>query len=170
MVAPDQNHFIFSPSLSYRTTHLPSASNNNKMVKGSSSPSSNLLLAFSRKSLFSRTNPSLPPLEAQNTPRTRHGRTVPSSRANSSKISRLENKSSKRSRSASEDPASAQKSQDMRTAGRAQQITQTVRVLRARSALLLPTPTIQAPNLHPLHHPPTLQPLVLKSEERKKRR
>ena len=35
--------------------------------------------------------------------------------------------------------------QDLRISGRAQQITQTVRVLRARSALLLPSPQLNLP-------------------------
>ena len=46
--------------------------------------------------------------------------------------------------------------------GRAQQITQTVRVLRARSALLLPSPQLNlAP---PTSQPLQIHPLILKSE------
>lgn len=190
MVAPsDQNHFIFSPSLSYRTTHLPSPSNNNKTVSRSShhhqslhspkptaphhsSANSPLIMSYSRKR--SNPSPTLPPLQKQTSPRTRKGRTVPSSRANSSKVSRLELKHGKRSRSASEDPAFDLTSKELANAGRAQQITQTVRVLRARSALLLPAPSPQLnlPMPAPNHHPASLQvqPLILKSEERRKRR
>lgn len=132
-------------------------------------------------------------------------RTVPSSRANSSKQSRAEQEQlvgqSKRSRSASEEPwapATAgleirgSESQIHREAeaygtpthqpSRPRRLTkvETVRVLRARSALLLPLPPPPLPP-HPslaggypsssLSHPSlSSTPLVLKSEDRKKKR
>lgn len=169
----DQNHTIYSPSVSYRTTYLPSASNNNKVVRSNNNNSTtSSLQSVSRKSLYSvkncRTNPSLPPLDKSASPRTRNG-TVASSRTGSSKLSRIEVKSSKRSRSATEDNNVIQlNTKDELHTGRAQQITQTVRVLRARSALLLPSPQLNlAP---PTSQPLQIHPLILKSEERKKRR
>lgn len=153
--APDHNHLIFSPSISYRTTHLPSPSNNNKVVRTTNNNNSTpVLINNSRKSCssvtqyHSRTSPSLPPLDKPYTPRARNGNTVPGSRSGSSKISRIEDHGV--------------------VGGRAQQITQTVRVLRARSALLLPSPQLNlAP---PTSQPLQIHPLILKSEDRKKRR
>jgi len=169
----DQNHTIFSPSVSYRTTYLPSASNNNKVVRSNNNNNSTTssIQSVSRKSLYSvkncRTSPSLPPLDKSSSPRTRNGNTLPSSRTGSSKLSRIEVKSSKRSRSATEDNVIQLNKDELHT-GRAQQITQTVRVLRARSALLLPSPQLNlAP---PTSQPLQIHPLILKSEERKKRR
>jgi len=173
--SPDHNHLIFSPSISYRTTHLPSPSNNNKVVRTTNNNNSTpVLINNSRKSCssvtqyHSRTSPSLPPLDKPPyTPRARNGNTVPSSRSGSSKISRIELKSSKRSRSATEDNDLESKDHGV-VGGRAQQITQTVRVLRARSALLLPSPQLNlAP---PTSQPLQIHPLILKSEDRKKRR
>jgi len=157
MVAPSDRHFTFSPSLSYRTTHLPSPSNNNKIVK---SNNYNNVSASSRK----RSSATLPPLDKHQTPRSRTGRTVPHSRSSSSKLSRIET-GGKRSRSASEEQTLDNFNKDLRISGRAQQITQTVRVLRARSALLLPSPQL---NLPP--SPLQVQPMLLKFEERNKRR
>jgi len=163
--SPDHNHLIFSPSISYRTTHLPSPSNNNKVVRSTNNNNSTpVLINNSRK----RTSPSLPPLDKPYTPRARNGATVPSSRSGSSKISRIELKSSKRSRSATEDIVALDSKDHGIVGGRAQQITQTVRVLRARSALLLPSPQLNlAP---PTSQPLQIHPLILKSEDRKKRR
>jgi len=199
LVSPDPQHFLFSPTSSYRTSRLPSATNNNKTVK-----SPPFLLQYSRKSLFSRTSSTLPPL-APGQQRSRRGRvrTVPSSRANSSKLSRLELEPvlGKRSRSASEElnytqvshnpsqnhtghhsaleirgsetllqsPSKEEGQHRHHHPSRPRRLTkvETVRVLRARSALLLPMP---APSL-PAHQPSMqVQPLVLKSEERKKKR
>lgn len=211
MVSPDPQHFLFSPTSSYRTSRLPSATNNNKTVK-----SPPFLLQYSRKSLFSRTSNTLPPLPPSHQ-RSRRGRvrTVPSSRANSSKLSRIELEPvlGKRSRSASEEPNYAQISHNPSQVShnpspnhmgninaleirgsetplqspskeegqhhhhhhhpsRPRRLTkvETVRVLRARSALLHP---LVSPS-HSSHssHPPSMQvqPLVLKSEERKKKR
>jgi len=176
----DQNHLIFSPSISYRTTHLPSPSNNNKVVRSTNNNSTTpIIMNNSRKSSVpspvhmyrsvphSRTNQTLPPLDKTISPRARNGNTLPSSRSGSSKISRIEMKSSKRSRSAVEDNALDTKELTI-SGGRAQQITQTVRVLRARSALLLPSPQLNlAP---PISQPLQIHPLILKSEDRKKRR
>jgi len=191
LVSPDPQHFLFSPTASYRTSRLPSPTNNNKT--GKSSP---FLLQYSRK----RTSNTLPPLAPGQT-RSRRGRvrTVPSSRANSSKLSRLELEPvlGKRSRSASEEPNYTQVSHSPSPShgleirgsetglqspskeeshhhhhhhhSRPRRLTkvETVRVLRARSALLLPLPSPSLPS-----HPPAMQvqPLVLKSEERKKKR
>ena len=135
-------------------------------------------------------------------------RTVPSSRANSSKFSRLELEPvlGKRSRSASEEPlslslssqvsAAPQPSLEVRgtesllqfqpseevgplytspnsttstQAGRPRRLAkvETIRVLRARSALLLPLPS---PHIPSLPASMSVQPLVLKSEDRKKKR
>lgn len=135
-------------------------------------------------------------------------RTVPSSRANSSKFSRLELEPvlGKRSRSASEEPLSLsisgqvssspqpnlevrgtesllqfQNSEDVlplytsanssanTQAGRPRRLAkvETIRVLRARSALLLPLPS---PHIPSLPASMSVQPLVLKSEDRKKKR
>ena len=137
-------------------------------------------------------------------------RTVPSSRANSSKFSRLELEPvlGKRSRSASEEPLSLsisshhqvssspqpnlevrgtesllqfQNSEDVLPlyttanssaashAGRPRRLAkvETIRVLRARSALLLPLPS---PHIPSLPASMSVQPLVLKSEDRKKKR
>lgn len=189
MVSPDQqqNHLLFSPP----TTRLPTAALNNNKTLPPSSPhhlaaapphpansTSPFLFTYSRKSIFSRSSHTLPPLEKVPTPRTRKGRTVPSSRNNSSKLSRLEIKSSsnlgKRSRSVSEEAALQLDGKELVVSGRAHhQVShhQTVRVLRARSALLLPL------SLPPPPPPPAqlqqLHPLILKSgreEERKKRR
>jgi len=192
LVSPDPQHFLFSPTSSYRTSRLPSATNNNKTAK-----SSPFLLQYSRKSLFSRSSTTLPPLGPGQT-RSRRGRvrTVPSSRANSSKLSRIELEPvlGKRSRSASEEPNYSQVSHNPNHGleirgsetmlqspskedtqhhhhhhSRPRRLTkvETVRVLRARSALLLPLPAPTLPT-----HPPAMQvqPLVLKSEERKKKR
>lgn len=194
MVNPDPHHVLFSQPPSYRTSRLPSTTNNNKTAK-----SSPFLLQYSRKSLFSRSSNTLPPLAPGQT-RSRRGRvrTVPSSRANSSKLSRLELEPvlGKRSRSASEEPNYTQVSHsptnhalEIRGSetglqsptkeenhhhhhhhhSRPRRLTkvETVRVLRARSALLLPLPSPSIPS-----HPPAMQvqPLVLKSEERKKKR
>jgi len=196
LVSPDPQHFLFSPTSSYRTSRLPSATNNNKTAK-----SPPFLLQYSRKSLFSRTSNTLPPLAPGQT-RSRRGRvrTVPSSRANSSKLSRLELEPvlGKRSRSASEEPnynhnqvshhPSPNHGLEIRGSetllqspskeegqhhhhhhpSRPRRLTkvETVRVLRARSALLLPLPS---PSI-PTHPSMQVQPLVLKSEERKKKR
>ena len=150
-------------------------------------------------------------------------RTVPNSRANSSKQSKLELEPvlGKRSRSASEEPLTSLASSRVSHAPRGSPVTssspleirgaesllqftspedspgpvytqahsgphsphhghaprhsgprrlakvETIRVLRARSALLLPLPSPAMPSL-----PPSLscQPLVLKSEDRKKKR
>ena len=138
-------------------------------------------------------------------------RTVPSSRANSSKFSRLELEPvvGKRSRSASEEPLSLsissshhqvssspqaglevrgtesllqfQPSEDVMPlyttansstasqTGRPRRLAkvETIRVLRARSALLLPLPS---PHIPSLPASMSVQPLVLKSEDRKKKR
>jgi len=177
----DQNHLIFSPSISYRTTHLPSPSNNNKVVRSTNNNNNNttpVIIHNSRKSSVSssqmyrsvqhsRTNQTLPPLDKTISPRARNGNTLPSSRSGSTKISRIELNSSKRSRSAVEDNPLDAKNLTI-SGGRAQQITQTVRVLRARSALLLPSPQLNlAP---PVSQPLQIHPLILKSEDRKKRR
>lgn len=166
--------------------------NNNKTVK---SPS--YLLQYSRK----RTSNTLPPLAATQT-RSRRGRvrTVPSSRANSSKQSRLELEPvlGKRSRSASEEPTysphhhhthspsleirgsetllqshpkeDGKHSHSHHHQGRPRRLTkvETIRVLRARSALLLPLPSSPLPSAH--QSSIQVQPLVLKSEDRKKKR
>lgn len=199
MVSPDPAHLLFSPSASYRTSRLPSATNNNKTVK-----SPPYLVQYSRK----RPSNTLPPL-GPGSPRSRRGRvrTVPSSRANSSKQCRVDpsespGQQSKRSRSASEEPWDSStsgleirgsESQIHREAepystpshhiNRPRRLTkvETVRVLRARSALLLPLPPPPLPP-HPslaggypsqpnLSHPSiSSTPLVLKSEDRKKKR
>jgi len=205
LVSPDPaTHLLFSPNASYRTSRLPSATNNNKTVKPPP-----YLVQYSRK----RSSNTLPPL-GPGSPRSRRGRvrTVPSSRANSSKQTRVDPSEisggqSKRSRSASEEPwdspSTAPVSAQLEIRGSESQIhreaepystpshhsssspshnshrprrltkVETVRVLRARSALLLPLPP---PPLPP--HPslaggyPSLSstPLVLKSEDRKKKR
>jgi hypothetical protein len=98
LVSPDPDHTLFSHPASYRTSRLPSASNNNKTVKPPP-----YLVQYSRK----RPSHTLPPL-GPGSPRSRRGRvrTVPTSRANSSK-QRFEQETglqSKRSRSASEEP------------------------------------------------------------------
>jgi len=205
---PDTNHILFSPTASYhRTSRLPSATNNNKTVKPPP-----YLVHYSRK----RPSNTLPPL-GPGSPRSRRGRvrTVPSSRANSSKQSRVDptessGGQSKRSRSASEEPwdsststtaAGGVSGQQLEIRGSESQIhreasepysspshhsnrprrltkVETVRVLRARSALLLPLPPPPLPP-HPslaggypsLSHPSlSSTPLVLKSEDRKKKR
>lgn len=179
MVSPadQQNHLLFSPATtSYRQpisssppSRLPTAAllNNNKNPATPHHPNTSpFLFTYSRK----RSSHTLPPLEKVPTPRTRKGRTVPSSRNNSSKLSRIEVKSStnlgKRSRSASEEAAALQMDgKELVVSGRAHQVSQTVRVLRARSALLLPL-SLAPPPPAPLQ----LHPLILKSEERKKRR
>lgn len=197
MVNPDPQHIFFSPASSYRS-RLPSATNNNKTVR-----SSPFHLQYSRK----RTGNTLPPLlPGQQRPRQSRVRTVPSSRQNSSKLSRLDSleldqtatspaaQPSKRSRSASEDainylslspdpvtnlnPPTNNNLEPGREAGRGKtggqadilarprRLTkvETVRVLRARSALLLPLPPPALPA------PMTVTPFVLKSEDRKKKR
>jgi len=198
LVSPDPAHLIFSPSASYRTSRLPSATNNNKTVKPPP-----YLVQYSRK----RPSNALPPL-GPGSPRSRRGRvrTVPSSRANSSKQSRVDpsesSGQSKRSRSASEEPwdsstaasgleirgsesqihreAEPSYSSPSHHSNRPRRLTkvETVRVLRARSALLLPLPPPPLPP-HPslaggypsLSHPSlSSTPLVLKSEDRKKKR
>ena len=124
-------------------------------------------------------------------------RTVPSSRTSSSKLSRLEVEPvlGKRSRSASEE-VSAQPSLEVRgtesllqfhsnddvlplyttantnstsftTRPRRLAKVETIRVLRARSALLLP---LSSPTIPSLPSSMSVQPLVLKSEDRKKKR
>jgi len=210
LVSPDPaTHLLFSPNASYRTSRLPSATNNNKTVKPPP-----YLVQYSRK----RASNTLPPL-GPGSPRSRRGRvrTVPSSRANSSKQSRVDPSESsggqsKRSRSASEEPwdssSTAAVSGQLEIRGSESQIhreaepysspshhsnsspshhsnrprrltkVETVRVLRARSALLLPLPPPPLPP-HPslaggypsLSHPSlSSTPLVLKSEDRKKKR
>jgi len=195
LVSPDPDHTLFSPPASYRTSRLPSATNNNKTAKPPP-----YLVQYSRK----RPSNTLPPL-GPGSPRSRRGRvrTVPSSRANSSKQSRLEQESvgqSKRSRSASEEPwdsgltshpgleirgSESQIHRETETGfspshhpARPRRLTkvETVRVLRARSALLLPLPPPPLPP-HPslaggVSSYPALNttPLVLKSEDRKKKR
>lgn len=209
MVSPDQNHLLFAPPPPAPSTgpppppphpssRLPTALNNNKTAShphlptGPAAPGGNnsnsssnnnnpppFLFTYSRKSIFSRSSHTLPPLEKVPTPRTRKGRTVPSSRNNSSKLSRLEVKSGsnlgKRSRSASEEMALEMDAKELLGRSNQQQQQQvvvshhqTVRVLRARSALLLPI-SLAPPHPAPLQ----LHPLILKSgreEERKKRR
>merc|ERR1719192_2346743 len=95
-----KNGRVRAGPVSYRASRLPSPTNNNK--SGKSSP---FFLQYSRK----RSSNLLPPLGTgdQRTRRSRV-RTVPSSRANSSKFSRLELEPvlGKRSRSASEEPLS----------------------------------------------------------------
>lgn len=214
----DHQHIFFSPlSSSFRTSRLPSPTNNNKIVSPHHThdrPPNYLLHHYSRK----RANSTLPPL-GPGSPRSRKGRvtrTVPSSRAGSSKLSRLEVEGAggmigKRSRSASEEaynhlsskiiqPTSnsilqhSTNSNQLRSVSnplissttttqsptspihhnRPRRLTkvETVRVLRARSALLLP---LNAPTLNP-HHPLQspqhlpLQQLLVSSEERKKKR
>lgn len=210
MVSPDPAHLLFSPTASYRTSRLPSATNNNKTVKPPP-----YLVQYSRK----RPSNTLPPL-GPGSPRSRRGRvrTVPSSRTNSSKLSRVDpsesgsgQQQSKRSRSASEEPwdsSTATSGLEIRSgdqtgleirgsesqihreaepysspshhSNRPRRLTkvETVRVLRARSALLLPLPPPPLPP-HPslaggypsLSHPSlSSTPLVLKSEDRKKKR
>jgi len=195
LVSPDPAHLLFSPSASYRTSRLPSATNNNKTVKPPP-----YLVQYSRK----RPSNTLPPL-GPGSPRSRRGRvrTVPSSRANSSKrVDPSESSGqSKRSRSASEEPwDSSTATSGLEIRGSESQIhreaepysspshhsnrprrltkVETVRVLRARSALLLPLPPPPLPP-HPslaggypsLSHPSlSSTPLVLKSEDRKKKR
>lgn len=190
MVAPDPTHFIFSPASSYRTSRLPSPTNNNK--SGKSSP---FLLQYSRK----RSSNLLPPLGQGDHQRARRSRvrTVPSSRTSSSKLSRLEVEPvlGKRSRSASEEVASQpslevrgtesllqfQSSEDVMPLytsantsatpymGRPRRLAkvETIRVLRARSALLLP---LSSPSIPSLPSSMSVQPLLLKSEDRKKKR
>jgi len=190
MVAPDPTHFIFSHASSYRTSRLPSPTNNNK--SGKSSP---FLLQYSRK----RSSNLLPPLGQGDHQRARRSRvrTVPSSRTSSSKLSRLEVEPvlGKRSRSASEEVASQpslevrgtesllqfQSSEDVMPLytsantsatpymGRPRRLAkvETIRVLRARSALLLP---LSSPSIPSLPSSMSVQPLLLKSEDRKKKR
>ena len=124
-------------------------------------------------------------------------RTVPSSRTSSSKLSRLEVEPvlGKRSRSASEE-VSAQPSLEVRGTESLLQFhsnddvlplyttantnstsftarprrlakVETIRVLRARSALLLP---LSSPTMPSLPSSMSVQPLVVKSEDRKKKR
>jgi len=195
LVSPDPAHLLFSPSASYRTSRLPSAQNNNKTVKPPP-----YLVQYSRK----RPSNTLPPL-GPGSPRSRRGRvrTVPSSRANSSKQSRVDpsdsspGHQSKRSRSASEEPwdSSTIATSGLEIRGSESQIhpepsspshqgsrprrltkVETVRVLRARSALLLPLPPPPLPphpslaGGYPSHPSLSSTPLVLKSEDRKKKR
>merc|ERR1719192_920910 len=93
-----KNGRVRAGPVSYRTSRLPSPTNNNK--SGKSSP---FLLQYSRK----RSSNLLPPLGQGDHQRTRRSRvrTVPNSRANSSKFTRLEVEPvlGKRSRSASEE-------------------------------------------------------------------
>lgn len=209
----DHQHLFFSPlSSSFRTSRLPSPNNNNKIVSPHHTqdrPPNYLLHHYSRK----RANSTLPPL-GPGSPRSRKGRvtrTVPSSRAGSSKLSRLEVDGAggmigKRSRSASEEaynhlsskivqPTSnsllqhSSSSNQLRsvsnplisthqptspTHSRPRRLTkvETVRVLRARSALLLPLTTPTLNPHHPLQSPQhlPLQQLLVSSEERKKKR
>jgi len=205
---------FFSSASSYRTSRLQSPINNNK--SGKSSPSSPFMLHYSRK----RSGHTLPPLAngpADQRTRRSRVRTVPNSRANSSKLSKLETEPifGKRSRSASEEPLNSSSSLignhvshvphvshvthgqtnglEIRGTESLLQFTsaednppiftsahshahahvtrprrlakvETIRVLRARSALLLPLPT---PSISPSI---SCQPLVLKSEDRKKKR
>jgi len=203
MVNPDPGPILFSPSVSYHTSRLPINVNNNKITK-----SPPYILQYSRK----RSSNNLPPI-GPNSPRSRLGRvrTVPSSRANSSKQQREGEQTGqiKRSRSASEEPWQQQNdhasstihlggsnleirgnesqihrdsltSQQNASASRPRRLTkvETIRVLRARSALLLPLPPPALPphpsftaGSFPSHPSPlTSQPLLLKSEERKKKR
>jgi len=184
LVHPDQIHPLFSPLLStFRTSRLPTPTNNNKTVGGSphSTPTSLIKLSssihhnhhstsgtptyilhhHSRK----RSSSTLPPL-SPGSPRTRRGhrvtRTVPSSRAASSRLLERGIPAGKRSRSASQEPPTFSPSPSPHKQAQRLAKVETVRVLRARSALLLP---LSSPNLSPL-----TQPLVLKSEDRKKKK
>jgi len=212
MVNPDPAQVFFSLASSYRSNRLQSPINNNKNGKYSPSP---FFLQYSRK----RSSNILPPLSlGEQRARRSRVRTVPNSRANSSKQSKLELEPvlGKRSRSASEEALTSLASSRVSHAPRGSpgpatsspleirgtesllQFTspedtpgpvytsghsphghtrhsgprrlakvETIRVLRARSALLLPLPSPAMPSL-----PPSLscQPLVLKSEDRKKKR
>jgi len=220
MVNPDPAQVFCSLASSYRSSRLQSPINNNRSGKYSPSP---FFLQYSRK----RSSNILPPLSlGEQRARRSRVRTVPNSRANSSKQSKLELEPvlGKRSRSASEEPFTSLTSSRVSHAPRGSPgpVTtspapleirgteslslftsspddgpgpvytqaphtphghhghaprpsgprrlakvETIRVLRARSALLLPLPSPAIPSL-----PPSLscQPLVLKSEDRKKKR
>jgi len=207
MVNPDPSSLQLNSqsASSYRTRRLQSPINNNKNGKSSPSP---FLFNYSRK----RSGNILPPLTSgDQRPRRSRVRTVPNSRANSSKHSKLDQEPvlGKRSRSASEEPFSltgnhvslvpdpayrgtgnginnglevrgtesllqfapledtppVYTSSHVNKPRRLAKV-ETIRVLRARSALLLPTPspTLSIPSSL------SCQPLVLKSEDRKKKR
>lgn len=222
MVNPDPAQVFFSHASSYRSSRLQSPINNNR--SGKYSPSPFFLQQYSRK----RSSNILPPLSVgEQRSRRSRVRTVPSSRAGSSKQTKLELEPvlGKRSRSASEEPltslsslasprvsqahartspglaASSSPPLEIRGTESLLQFTpasedtplytqshghahrshapsrhfgprrlakvETIRVLRARSALLLPLPSPAIPALSPSI---SCQPLVLKSEDRKKKR